>query len=203
MATQILTGHRCGVHIDGHAPAAKKGKTRSAPGGLVLFLGPKERRGWGSLEKREASSSRLAAYLLGKGYLLTLEHLVITYYKISWRREWQPILVFLCGESYKQRSLAGYSPWGHRVRHDGAHTHTIQGACVCSAVSECPWNFPGKNTGVGCHSLLYEIFRTQELNLRLSCLLHWQADSLPLCCYSVAQLCPTLCNPVSSNILGT
>ena len=157
----------------------------------------------GSLEKREASSSRLAAYLLEKGYLLTLEHLVITYYKISWRREWQPILVFLCGESYKQRSLAGYSPGGHRVRHDGAHTHTIQGACVCSAVSDCPWNFPGKNTGVGCHSLLYKIFRTQELNLRLSCLLHWQADSLPLCCYSVAQLCPTLCNPISFNILGT
>ena len=28
----------------------------------------------------------------------------------------------------------------------------------------CPWNFPGKNTGVGCHSLLQEIFPTQGLN---------------------------------------
>ena len=24
----------------------------------------------------------------------------------------------------------------------------------------CPWNFPGKNTGVGCHSLLQRIFLT-------------------------------------------
>ena len=24
----------------------------------------------------------------------------------------------LAGESHGQRSLAGYSPWGHRVRHD-------------------------------------------------------------------------------------
>ena len=26
------------------------------------------------------------------------------------------------------------------------------------------WDFPSKNTGVGCHSLLQEIFPTQELN---------------------------------------
>ena len=28
----------------------------------------------------------------------------------------------------------------------------------------CPWNSPGKNTGVGCHSLLQGIFLTQGLN---------------------------------------
>ena len=28
----------------------------------------------------------------------------------------------------------------------------------------CPWDFPGKNTGVGCHSLLQGIFLTQGLN---------------------------------------
>ena len=28
----------------------------------------------------------------------------------------------------------------------------------------CPWDSPGKNTGVGCHSLLQGIFSTQELN---------------------------------------
>ena len=32
--------------------------------------------------------------------------------KIPWRREWQPTCV-LPGESYGQRSLVGYSPWGH------------------------------------------------------------------------------------------
>ena len=38
---------------------------------------------------------------------------------------------------------------------------------------------PGKNTGVGCHSLLQRIFPTQGLNPHLLSLLHWQADSLP------------------------
>ena len=31
-----------------------------------------------------------------------------------WRRKWQPTLVFLPGKSDGQRSLAGYSPWGHK-----------------------------------------------------------------------------------------
>ena len=34
--------------------------------------------------------------------------------KIPWRREWPPSLVSLPGESHGQRSLAGYSPWGHK-----------------------------------------------------------------------------------------
>ena len=40
--------------------------------------------------------------------------------KIPWRREWQPTPVFLPGESCGQRSLVGYSPWGHRVRYNWA-----------------------------------------------------------------------------------
>ena len=28
----------------------------------------------------------------------------------------------------------------------------------------CPWDSPGKNTGVGCHALLQEIFPSQGLN---------------------------------------
>ena len=32
----------------------------------------------------------------------------------------------------------------------------------------CPWDFSGKNTGVGCHFLLQGIFLTQGLNV--SCL---------------------------------
>ena len=38
--------------------------------------------------------------------------------KTPWRRTWQPTPVFLPGESHGQRSLEGYSPLGHRVRHD-------------------------------------------------------------------------------------
>ena len=41
----------------------------------------------------------------------------------------------------------------------------------------CPWDFLGKNTGVGCHCLLQRIFLPQRSNLHL---LHWQLDSLLL-----------------------
>ena len=34
--------------------------------------------------------------------------------KIHWRIAWKPTPVFLPGESHGQRSLAGYSPWGHK-----------------------------------------------------------------------------------------
>ena len=36
----------------------------------------------------------------------------------------------------------------------------------------CPWDSPGKNTGVGSHFLLHGVFLTQGLNSRLLCLLH-------------------------------
>ena len=73
----------------------------------------------------------------------------------------------------------------------------------------CTWNFPGKNTRVGCHFLLQGTFQTQELD---PCLLQWQVDSLTseplekpleiLSGYSsdvlvclVTQSCLTLCDP--------
>ena len=33
---------------------------------------------------------------------------------VPWRRAWLPTPIFLPGEFHGQRSLAGYSPWGHR-----------------------------------------------------------------------------------------
>ena len=44
----------------------------------------------------------------------------------------------------------------------------------------CPWDSPGKNTGVGCHALFQGIFPIQGSNPCLLCLLLWQAGSLPL-----------------------
>ena len=41
----------------------------------------------------------------------------------------------------------------------------------------CPWDFPSKNTGMGCHFLLQGTSPTQGSNPSF---LHWQADSLPL-----------------------
>ena len=51
----------------------------------------------------------------------------------------------------------------------------------------CPWNFPGKNTGVGCHFLLQGIFPIQGSNPSLLGFLHWQADSLPMRCLAVPK----------------
>ena len=67
-------------------------------------------------------------------------------------------------------------------------------------------DFPGKNTRVVCHFLLQGIFPTQGSDLYLLCLLHWPADSYHWHHLGglspgkvkvlVAQLCPTLCDPV-------
>ena len=48
---------------------------------------------------------------------------------------------------------------------------------VSSTRLPSPWDFLGKNAGVGGHSLLQGIFLPQGSNL---CVLHWQVDSLPL-----------------------
>ena len=44
-----------------------------------------------------------------------------------------------------------------------------------------PWGSPGKKTGVGNHAFSRGSPQTQESNLCLLCLLHWQADSLSEC----------------------
>ena len=49
----------------------------------------------------------------------------------------------------------------------------------------CPWDSPGKNTGVGCHFLLH-------LSQLLSC----------VCVCSVTQSCPTLCDPMNCSYPG-
>ena len=54
---------------------------------------------------------------------------------------------------------------------DSLWSHGLQRARLL-----CPWNTPGKNTGVGCHSLLQGIFPTQGSNLGL---LHSWKNSLP------------------------
>ena len=54
--------------------------------------------------------------------------------KIPWRRQWQPIPVFLPGKSHGQRSLAGYSPRGckesNMTEHAGVQPTPKQGVEV-------------------------------------------------------------------------
>ena len=51
---------------------------------------------------------------------------------------------------------------------------------LCDTCVFCPWNFPGKNTGVGYHLFLQGILPTEGSNPHLLHLLRWQAGSLPL-----------------------
>ena len=44
--------------------------------------------------------------------------------KLPWSRKWQPTPVFLPGKPHGQRSLAVYSPWGHKKLNKTEHTHT-------------------------------------------------------------------------------
>ena len=87
----------------------------------------------------------------------------------------------------------GKPRWKSKKRTVCACVYVCVCVCVYSVVSDslwphelwparlfCPWDFPGKNTGMGCHFLLQEIFQIQRLNPHLLCLLQWQADSSPL-----------------------
>ena len=58
--------------------------------------------------------------------------------------------------------------FGSSVVSDSLRPHGMQPARLL-----CPWDFPGKSTGVGSHFLLQGIFPTQGWNPHL---LHWQAD---------------------------
>ena len=59
--------------------------------------------------------------------------------KILWRRKWHPTPVLLPGKSHGQRSLVGYSPWGHKEsdRTEGLHIHFHIHSCLfeCTAAA--------------------------------------------------------------------
>ena len=72
----------------------------------------------------------------------------------------------------------------------------------------CPWDFPGKNAGMGCNFLLCGFFLSQESSLCLLRLLHWQVDSLllshlgsPWICMLIYKSCVHLCILVSDCML--
>ena len=73
--------------------------------------------------------------------------------------------------------------------------------------SSVPWNFPGRNIGVGCHFLLQGIFPTQALNLHLLCLLHCRRVLYQVriqnCEVLAAQSCLMLCEPMGCSPPGS
>ena len=59
----------------------------------------------------------------------------------------------------------------------------------------CPWNFPGKNTGVSCHFLLQGIFPTQGSNPGL---LHCRQIPYQLSCQGSPRILEWVAYPFSS-----
>ena len=122
------------------------------------------------------------------------------------RREWLPTLVFLPGEFHGQRSLVGYSPWGHKVsdmteqlilslqlpKEKSFKSVNLLLLLLShfSHVRLCatrPWDSPGRNTGVGCHFLLQFIKVKSESEVAQSCL---------------TLLDPMDCSPPGSSVHG-
>ena len=56
--------------------------------------------------------------------------------KSPWRRKWQPTPVPLPGKSHRQRSLVGYSLWGHKES-DTTEQLLKSLPCWVSAVKQC------------------------------------------------------------------
>jgi len=97
--------------------------------------------------------------------------------RIPWKRAWWPTPIFLPGESHGQRSLVGYSPWGHRLEHDWsdlARTHV--------------WLFAWDKF------LEVKLLLTNSKNILLH-IVTTAAKSL--------QSCPTLCDPIDGSPPGS
>ena len=76
--------------------------------------------------------------------------------------------------------------WGSATK-SGRGSGMLSNLLSCSVVSDSlwplgsnrllyPWNYPKRNTGVGCHFWLQGIFLNQRWK---PCLLHWQAGPVP------------------------
>ena len=66
--------------------------------------------------------------------------------EIPWRRKWQPTPAFLPGKSHGQRSLVGYSAWGHKgVRQDSSITQQLPmvegqlASTIAASYAYCHW----------------------------------------------------------------
>ena len=86
--------------------------------------------------------------------------------KIPWKTEWKSILVFLLGESHRQRSLAGYSPCGctELDTTEQLSMHITVWRCVKSLCNHCVKSLKGRQWHI-------------SITLILAIRLKWSTDS--------------------------
>ena len=116
----------------------------------------------------------------------------------KWRKQTEFLLVIFLIEKMKERSICSWntescmitdlSSWDMHawmlssfVAFNSLWFHGLY-----SARFLCPWDCPGKQTGVDCQSFLQGIVLMQGLNQSL---LHWQVNSLPLNIYLDLSQC--------------
>ena len=108
--------------------------------------------------------------------------------KIPWRRERQPTLVFLPGESHGQRSLEDYSPRGckeldmtewHTHTRTHTHTHTLTG-----------WIHGRGGLGSsGGFGICEEVYQAWTSGARTPTTLWWQQLTITISIYWVPAVC--------------
>ena len=93
--------------------------------------------------------------------------------KIPWSRKRQPTPVLFPGKSHKQRSLVGYSLWGHRVRHDWAtkqqqHLRTLLTIQKSVSPKRC-WLNPGNAREIRMKAGVWAPQRVTQVFMLLTC----------------------------------
>ena len=131
-----------------------------------------------------------------------------------WRRKWQPTPVYLPGISHGWRSRAGYSPWGHKESDTTEQLHSLTHLPVFRV-----HQLVTSALQMGCGEAVFQK-RISRISIRDFWLWdrkrHWlertgvrQINSkesgvwpLRLRFSSVAQSCPTLCDPMNRSTPG-
>ena len=93
-------------------------------------------------------------------------HSVITVTDLNLRLKWSAFLLNTCCFWHKHMRIRASVCVSRSVVSDSLWPHGLQPARLL-----CPWNSPGMNTGVDCHSLLQRNFPTQGSN---AILLHFR-----------------------------
>ena len=86
---------------------------------------------------------------------------------------WVPILLFISYISHYLKFLSLYNTYNMSYTGDAWWFWLSEVAQSCPTLvtpqtvayqAPCPWDFPGKSTGVGCHCLFQGIFLTKASN---------------------------------------
>ena len=138
--------------------------------------------------------------------LLRVEHDWVTSLSLftfmHWRRKWQPTPLFLPGESQGWGSLVGYRLWGHT---ESDKTEVTQQQQQHSVISIVDCSHPGGFLGAHTEDSKWRQVKVQLRNAEDR--KDWNLGKLKILYEltqfsSVAQSCPTLCDPMNRSMPG-